>query len=236
MAASPPDHTQPTAPASFGAKPLTNTTAAASRRPRPCSAYSSRVHGPNPELLDHRPHRPRQVDPGRSLPRADGRRRPRSPPPAARLDGARARARDHDQGAGGAGLVRGARRRDLPPPPHRHPGPRGLLVRGLAQPRRLRGGAAGRRCRAGRRGADGRQHLRRRRGGARADPGAEQGGPAERRAGARRGGGDRPDRRGPRRGAADLGQDGRGGGGGAGGDRGAHPAARGQPSRTRRER
>ena len=41
-------------------------------------------------------------------------------PPAARLDGPRARARDHDQGAGRAGRLRGRRRRDLPPAPDRH--------------------------------------------------------------------------------------------------------------------
>ena len=41
------------------------------------------------------------------------------------------------------------------------PGPRRLLLRGLAKPRRLRGRAAGRRRGPGRRGADGRQHLRR---------------------------------------------------------------------------
>ena len=46
-------------------------------------------------------------------PRADARA-------AARLDGPRARARDHDQGPGGARLLRGARRRDLPAAPHRH--------------------------------------------------------------------------------------------------------------------
>ena len=139
----------------------------------------SRAHGPHPQLLDHRPHRPRQVDPGRSHPRAHRGGRPaQAHAAAARLDGPRARARDHDQGAGRAGRLRRRRRRDLPPAPDRHPRPRRLLLRGLAQPRRLRGGAAGRRRRPGRRGADRRQHLRGGRGRARADPGAEQGRPA----------------------------------------------------------
>ena len=39
---------------------------------------------------------------------------------AARLDGPRARARDHDQGPGRARVLRGARRRDLPAAPDRH--------------------------------------------------------------------------------------------------------------------
>ena len=87
------------------------------------------------------------------------------------------------------------RRRDLPPAPDRHARPRRLLLRGLAQPRRLRGRAARRRRRPGRRGADGRQHLRgdRRRPGA--DPDPQQGRPARRRARARRGRDRRPDRR-----------------------------------------
>ena len=62
-------------------------------------------HGPepDPQLLDHRPHRPREVDARRPDPPADGdRRRARHARPAARLDGSRARARHHDQGAGGA--------------------------------------------------------------------------------------------------------------------------------------
>ena len=41
--------------------------------------------------------------------------------------------------------------------PDRHPGPRGLHVRGLAVARRLRGGGAARRRRAGARGADARE-------------------------------------------------------------------------------
>ena len=48
---------------------------------------------------------------------------------------------------------------DLPAQPDRHPGPRRLRLRGVAQPRRLRGGAAGGRRRPGGRGADARQRL-----------------------------------------------------------------------------
>ena len=163
------------------------------------SPYSAPAHAANPQLLDHRPHRPREVDPGRPDPR-DHRSRGRAPACAAdaRLDGPRARARDHDQGPGRAGRVRRRRRRELPPPPDRHPGPRRLRLRGLAVARRVRGGAPRRGRRPGRRGADRREHIRGDRGGARADPRPEQGGPAERRAGA----GDRRDRR-PDRGSAD---------------------------------
>src|SRR5829696_6091067 len=91
---------------------------------------------PHPQLLDHRPHRPWEVDAGRSHPRDDAHRADaRDARAAARLDGPRARARDHDQGAGGARLLHRARRRDLPVPPDRHPGARRLHVRGVAQPR-----------------------------------------------------------------------------------------------------
>ena len=100
--------------------------------------------GAHPELLDHRPHRPRQVDAGRSHPRAHAHRRPaRDARPAARLDGPRARARDHDQGPGRARLLHRARRRALPVPPDRHARPRRLHLRSKSQPRRVRGGAAG---------------------------------------------------------------------------------------------
>ena len=60
----------------------------------------------------------------------------------ARLDGPRARARDHDQGAGGARLLHGARRRDLPAAPDRHARPRRLHLRG----RRARWRRARARC------------------------------------------------------------------------------------------
>ena len=75
------------------------------RAPLPAPSLESRHGRPgaHPQLLDHRPHRPRQVDAGRPHPRADPHGRPRGDArPAARLDGPRARARDHDQGAGGA--------------------------------------------------------------------------------------------------------------------------------------
>ena len=52
---------------------------------------------------------------------------------AARLDGPRARARDHDQGPGRARLLRGAGRRDLPAAPHRHARPRRLHLRGQSR-------------------------------------------------------------------------------------------------------
>ena len=72
--------------------------------------------GPDPQLLDHRPHRPWEVDAGRSDPGGDGhRRRPRDAGAAARLDGSRARARDHDQGAGRARALEGP-----PAQPDRH--------------------------------------------------------------------------------------------------------------------
>ena len=133
----------------------------------------------HPQLLDHRPHRPWEVDAGRSHPRDHRRGRlPRPPPAAARLDGPRARARHHDQGPGGARGVRGARRRDLPPAPDRHARPRGLHLRGVALAGGVRRRAAGGRRGAGRRGPDGRQHLPRRGRRPRADPGAEQDRPA----------------------------------------------------------
>ena len=191
------------------------------------------AHGPDPQLLDHRPHRPRQVDAGRPHPRAHRRRRPDENAGAdARLDGPRARARDHDQGPGRAGRVHRRRRPDLPPAPDRHARPRRLLLRGLAQPRRLRGRAAGRRRRPGGRGADRRQHLPGDRERAGADPGDQQGRPARRRAGAGRRGDRRPDRRRPRGSALDLGQDRRGRARGAGGDRRADPGAQGRARRA----
>jgi hypothetical protein len=68
---------------------------------------------PHPQLLDHRPHRPRQVDARRPLHPALRRPvRPRDERPGARLDGPGARARHHDQGADGARCVQGARRAD----------------------------------------------------------------------------------------------------------------------------
>ena len=56
---------------------------------------------------------------------------------------------------------RSTRRRtaNLPAQPHRHARPRRLQLRGLAQPRGVRGRAPRRRCDAGRRGADARERL-----------------------------------------------------------------------------
>ena len=113
------------------------------------------------------------------------------------------------------------------------PGPRRLHLRGLALARGLRGRAAGRGRRPGRRGADARQHLPRDRRRARADPGHEQDRPAERRARARRARDRGAARRGARRDPADLGQDRRGRRGGARGDREARSRRR-RATRTRR--
>ena len=114
------------------------------------------------------------------------------------------------------------------------PGPRRLHLRGLAQPRGVRGRAARRRRLAGRRGPDAGQHLPRRRRGPRAHPVPEQDRPARRRARARGRGGLRAAGRAGRHHPADLGQDGRGRRGRA---RGAHPegpaARRAIPTRRR---
>ena len=185
--------------------------------------------GPHPQLLDHRPHRPRQVDARRSHPRADAdRRRTRDARAAARLDGPRARARDHDQGAGGARVLHGQRRRDLPAAPDRHARARRLHLRGLALARRLRGRAARRRRRAGGGGADGREHLPGGRIGPRADSVPEQDRPARRRARARGRRSERSDRRADRGDPADQRQDRRGRGGGARGADRARAAAQGR--------
>ena len=199
-----------------------------SRSPRPRHLRCSCTHGPgpHPQLLDHRAHRPRQVDAGGSHPRADAHGgSARDARAAAGLDGPGARARDHDQGAGGARVLHGARRRDLPAAPDRHARARGLHVRGLALAGRMRGRAAGGGRRAGRGGADGGQHLPGGGRGPRADPVPEQDRPARR--GARAGGGrsERSDRRVAGVDPADQRQDRRGRGGGAGGAGRARAAA-----------
>ena len=148
---------------------------------------------------------------------------------AARLDGPRARARDHDQGAGGARVLHRHGRRDLPAAPDRHARARGLHLRGVALAGRLRGRAARGRRLAGRRGADGRQHLPRGRVGARADPVPEQDRPARRRTRARGRRSERADRRAARVDPADQRQDRRGRGGGA---RGADRARAARPRAT----
>ncbi len=193
----------------------------------PCSG-----HGPSqdPQLLDHRAHRPRQVDARRSHPRAHPHGfRPRYARAAARLDGPRARARDHDQGAGRARVLHRQGRGHLPAAPDRHAGARRLHLRGLALARGVRGRAARRRRGAGGGGADGREHLPRGRIRPRADPLPEQDRLARRRARAGGGGSERSDRRADRGDPADQRQDGCGRGRGAGGADRARAAALGRP-------
>ena len=151
-------------------------------------------HGPaaHPQLLDHRAHRPRQVDARRPHPRADPHGRSAGDArTAAGLDGPRARAGDHDQGPGGARVLHRQGRADLPAAPDRHARARGLHLRGVPLAGGVRGGAAGRRRLPGGGGPDGRQHLPGGGVGARADPVPEQDRPARRRA---RAGGRRSER------------------------------------------
>ena len=133
-------------------------------------------HGPSahPQLLDHRAHRPRQVDARRSHSPADGDRlRARNARPAARLDGPRARARHHDQGAGGARALEGPSAE-----PDRHAGARRLHLRGLALAAGVRRRAARRRRSAGDRSADARERVSRDREQPRDRPRREQDRPA----------------------------------------------------------
>ena len=194
---------------------LTKTDACASndgfgrRRPaRPAGTHRPRG---DPQLLHHRAHRPRQVDPGRPDAAAHRRgRRPEHARPVPGPDGHRAGTRHHHQEPGGPAAVD---RRGRPPvraEPHRHPRPRRLLLRGVALARGVRGRRAARRRGAGHRGADAGQPLHGPRGGPADHPGAEQDRPARGPARAVRGG-DRPHHRlRPRRRAARLGQDGGG--------------------------
>ncbi len=134
------------------------------------------AHGPeqDPQLLDHRPHRPRQVDAGRPHPRDHrGGLRAGDARAAARLDGSRARARHHDQGPGGARLLEGPRAQ-----PDRYAGARGLHLRGLPLAPGLRGRRPRRRRGAGDRGADAGERIPRDRERARDRPGREQDRPA----------------------------------------------------------
>ena len=86
----------------------------------PACQDATRGAVPHPQLLDRRAHRPRQVDAGRSHPAAHGRRLgARDARADARLDGSRARARHHDQGAGGARAL-DVRGRALRAQPDRH--------------------------------------------------------------------------------------------------------------------
>ena len=85
---------------------------------RPCrqrlTSYDRHPTQPDPQLLDHRPYRPRQVHPRRP-PDPDHRRadRARDDQPGARQHGARAGARDHHQGPDRPAQLQGQRRRDL---------------------------------------------------------------------------------------------------------------------------
>ena len=94
---------------------------------------------PHPQLLDHRPHRSRQVDAGRSAAGGDRHdHRARAHGAAARQHGPRARARHHHQGQRRAHALRAARRQDVPAEPDRHARARRLRLRGVAQPGGLR--------------------------------------------------------------------------------------------------
>ncbi len=184
--------------------------------------------GNHPQLLHHRPHRPRQVDPGR--PDAAAHRRGRGPPDAGAVpgpDGHRARARHHHQEPGGAAAVARRRRPGLRAEPDRHPRPRRLHLRGVPVAGRLRGRHPAGRRGPGHRGPDPGQPVpgpgRR----PAPDPGAEQDRPARRPAGeVRRRAGRHHRLRAVGR-AAGLGQDRR---------RRGRPAARGGRARSRRRR
>ena len=163
------------------------------RRPRRAHDPDRAASGPHrprghPQLLHHRPHRPRQVDAGRPDAAADRRRRRAQRAGAVpRPDGHRARARDHHQEPGrpdavdGAGRQRAGRRaRHLRAQHDRHPGARRLHLRGVALARGVRGRRTARRRRAGHRGADPGQPLPRARRRPPHHPGAQQDRPAVR--------------------------------------------------------
>ena len=193
-------------------------------RPRRCPTPAGAVPG----AVDHRPHRPRQEHARRPDPRAVRRRRPpRHARAVPRHDGPRAGAGHHDQGPERAPHLAGPR-----PAPDRHARPRRLRLRGLAQPRGLRGRDPARRRQPGHRGPDARQLLR----GARRRPHdrrrAQQDRPAPGRA-RQAGRGDRAGARHPgHRGAPDLGQDRRGRARAARRGGRPRPAAQGRSRRT----
>ena len=191
---------------------------------------AARPHRPgdDPQLLHHRPHRPRQVD-ARGPDAAADRRRRRAQRAGAvpRPDGHRARARDHHQEPGRPDAVdgrarqrAGRRARHLRAQHDRHAGPRGLHLRGVPVAGGLRGRDPARRRGAGHRGPDPGQPLPRARGRPPGDPRAQQDRPAERQPGEvrrgarahhrlradRRAEGERQDRRGRRRRAQRDGQ------------------------------
>ena len=187
---------------------------------------------PHPQLLYRGPYRPRQEHAFRP-PDPDHRR-----PDAARddragpgLDGYRARARDHHQGANRPPRLQGERRPRLRAEPDRHPRARRLRLRGLALAHRLRGLHPGGRRQPGRGGADAGQRLPGHRGQPRDRAGAQQDRPARRRRRPRQGadrGGDRHRRQRRRPGQR---QDRPGHSRDAGGHR--HPPARPQGRRVR---
>ena len=116
--------------------------------------------GESQKFQHHRPRRPRQVDARRPSARSDGHgRQAQHEGAAARHARPRARARHNDKIRPRAHELQGARRAHLRAEPHRHAGPRRLLIRGLALARGLRGRGARRRRLTGRRGADGGQQL-----------------------------------------------------------------------------
>src|SRR6185503_6672654 len=133
-------------------------TAPASNRP---PRYSrARDHGSHPQLLHHRPYRPRQVDARRPPdPALRGSRGPGLPRPDPRLHGPRTGARDHDQGEHRHAAVHRQGREDVRAQPDRYAGPRRFLPRGAPVADELRGRAPRRRRLAGRRGADGREPI-----------------------------------------------------------------------------
>ena len=200
--------------------------------PRPHRAAAARhAAGGDPQLLHHRPHRPRQVDPGRPD-AADhrGRRRPLDARAVPRPDGHRARARHHHQEPGRADAV-GPRRRTPRAQHDRHPGARRLHLRGQPQPRRLRGRGAARRRGAGHRGADAGEPLPRDGERAHDHPGAQQDRPAGSAAREVRGGARQADRLRARRLLPRVRQDRRRGRAAARRDRPADPVALGRRQR-----
>ena len=138
----------------------------------------------DPQFFHHRAHRPRQVDArGPVHPALRRACRPGDGRAGAGLDGPRARARDHDQGADRRAFVQGARRPDLPAQSHRHAGPCRFRLRSLALACRVRGRPARRRRIARSRSADGGELLYGHRAGRHRRAGAEQDRPSLRRAG-----------------------------------------------------
>ena len=169
----------------------------------------------HPQLLHHRPHRPRQVDARRPHARHHRRgQRPRHARPVPRPHGHRARTRHHHQEPGGQDAVGGRRgrseARDLRPQHDRHPRPRGLHVRGVPLARRLRGSDPPGRRGPGDRSPDTRESVPRPRERSRDHPGAQQDRPAGRGPGEVRPRARAADRVRPRRCAAGQRQDRRG--------------------------